>query len=478
MPHILLTLAGAVAAAGPETHIVDTLPPPPSVIPSHKIAVWLLGHIDRALNWVGLAHNRTAEEIVYVTLIALVALGVGVVTRWVLLSLTRISVHRRNSAAGRELLKEHTFRKCTHIIPPLVFMALIPFAFNRSSDVLDAILRFSGIYLLMAFAVGLNAVLTFIFNRYNQRDNTRNLPLKGILNVGKGLVWIVVCIVCCSILIDKSPAGILTALGAFAAALMLIFKDSILGFVAGIQMAENDMIHVGDWIVVPGTPANGTVLDMSLTTVKVQNWDNTIITVPPYTLVSGAFQNWRGMSESGVRRIMQTFTVDYAGFGPLTPELLENVEKKYPEVLPYTTAIRNGEPGDGKWMINGGLRLVNGTLETNLGLFRVYLCAYLCANPHISNTHRVLVQLIETNADGFQLQIWCWTNTTDWNAYESIQSAVMEHVVAVAPDFGLVIYASSSETIDLVKEPSPGAAPSEPAGGQAANAGGAAASAK
>lgn len=429
--------------------VVDKLPKPPSIIPSHTIAVWLLRHIDRLLCYVGLGDSETAEEIIYVAVIVCLAIGLGIVVKYLILYLTRNAVRLRHSDGGKEMLHEHVLSKCAHIIPPLFLMAMIPFAFNYNSPVLHLIMRGVGIYALIAFAVGLNAILTYIFNRYNQRDNRRQLPLKGILNVGKGIVWIITVILCVSVLIDKSPAGILAGLTAFAAALMLIFKDSILGFVAGIQMAENDMLHVGDWIVVPGTPANGTVLDMSLSTVKVQNWDNTIITVPPYTLISGAFQNWRGMSESGVRRIMQNFTIDSTGIEPLTKDTLDAVVAKYPILKDYVAAINEGRPGAGAWMVNGGLRLANGTLETNLGLFRTYLCAYLIANPHISSDHRVLVQLTDTNIYGYTLQIWCWSATTDWNAYESIQSAVMEHVAAVIGDFGLSIYDAGSEAVSV-----------------------------
>ena len=428
--------------------VAEMLPKAPSLIPSHDIAAWLMGGIDRFLGFVGLEGNSTAQSVAYVVAVAVVALAIGFALKYGLLWLTRKAVALRKGKLAQEVLREHLLSKCFHVIPPLVFMALIPFAFNRRSESLHVIMNVVGVYTLIAFAVGLNGVLTFVFNRYNERMNTRNLPIQGILNVAKGIVWIVICILCVSVLIDKSPMALLAGLGAFAAALMLIFKDSILGFVAGIQMSQNDMLHVGDWIVVPGTPANGTVIDVSLTAVKVQNWDNTIITVPPYTLVSGSFQNWRGMSDSGVRRIMQNFTIDYAGVRTCTPEMVTALSAKYPELGPVVSAIRS-DSGDGGWMVNGGLRKVNGTLETNLGLFRAYLCVYLSRNPHISDTHRILVQLLEPTIYGIPLQVWCWSNTTDWNAYEGIQSGVIEHVARVIGDFGLSLYSAGSETVSL-----------------------------
>ena len=440
--------------------VTSAIPHAPSIIPSHRIAQWLLTNIDKMLWHIGLGGNRTAQEWVYLIVIAALALLLGLVIRATVLWVTRRVVSMRKGPVAREILRDRLFSKCFHIIPPLVFMALIPFAFSRYSHMLDVIMRIAFIYTLITLAIGLNAVLTFVFNRYNERMNTRNLPLQGILNIGKGIVWIIITILSVSIIIDKSPMALLAGLGAFAAALMLIFKDSILGFVAGIQMSQNDMLHVGDWIVVPSTPANGIVIDVSLTAVKVQNWDNTIVTVPPYTLVQGSFQNWRGMSDSGVRRICTSFLVDYSTILPCTPQLLDDISRKYPRMAQYINTLRNNDADHSGWMVNGGTRLVNGTIETNLGLFRAYLCDYLIHNPHISNDQRVLVQLLDPKLSGQPLQIWCFTNTTDFNAYESIMSAILEHIAHVIGDFGLAIYNDGAESITIVPPtPAPGSTP-------------------
>lgn len=433
-----------------------------SVVPSHRLAMWLLGHICRMLEAIGLGGNRALAEGVYIVIIAALALGIGIALRYLLLFLLRRLVMVRKSNVLRLMLKERLLVKCSHVIPPLMFMGLLPFAFNRETATLVWSMRIIGVYTVCAFAVGVNAVLSFVFMRYDERVNTRNLPINGILNVAKGVVWIVVVIVSVSVLIDKSPGGILAGLGAFAAALMLIFKDSILGFVAGIQMSENDMLHVGDWITVPSTQANGIVTDVTLTTVKVQNFDNTIVTVPPYTLVSSSFQNWRGMAESGMRRIMQNFTFDYSTIHPLDDATLQRVLKLHPALKPYTDSIVAATDDDRLWLTAGDTRNPNGSLETNLGLFRLYLCVYLLNNPDISDRGRVLVQLLPTTIYGMPLQVWCWANTTDWNKYEGIQSALMEHVAAVAGDFGLALYSAGSETIDMANKVAQ--APASPVG--------------
>ena len=209
------------------------------------------------------------------------------------------------------------------------------------------------------------------------------------------------------------------------------------------------MLHVGDWIVVPSTPANGTVLDVSLSAVKVQNWDNTIVTVPPYTLVSTSFQNYRGMKDSGARRITKTLTIDVPTVCPLTEALTAKAVGKHPELKEFIDGLR----GQGQTeQTDGGLAPVNGTIETNLGLFRAYICLYIRNNPKIAKDQTVLIRLLDPTDTGLPLQIYCFTATTDWDAYEGIQSAVVEHVVTAAADFGLGIYTSSSVSIDLDTE--------------------------
>ena len=296
------------------------------------------------------------------------------------------------------------------------------------------------IYFTIAMAVAVNAVITLVWKRYDDRENTRNLPLKGILNTAKGIVWIICTIIAASILMDKSPVALLTGLGAFAAALMLIFKDSILGFVAGIQLSQNDMVHVGDWIVVPSTPANGVVLDISLTTVKVCNWDNTTVTLPPYTLVNSSFQNWRGMKDSGARRILRSVTIETQSIQPLTPERAQEIAARLPLVAPFVSKA-SMEP-----VFDPGLATVNGTVDTNLGLMRAYLCAYILNHTAFDHNQQILVRLLDPTSTGIPLQIWCFTSTTAFTAYEAIQSALFEHIAVVAQIFGLTIFNYPSNT--------------------------------
>lgn len=427
---------------------MSTLPLHTSIVASHAIADWLLSTIDEGLSKLGLGNSQPAREVIYFVIVASLCFALGWLIKKAILAATRKIVQLRNSAISRELLHEHTLTKCSHIIPPLIFMALIPFAFNSGSHFLDIMLKLAGIYTLIAFGVGLNAVLTFAFNRYNERENTRNLPIKGILNIATGIVWIIIAIVGVSILIDKSPATLLAGLGAFAAALLLIFKNSILGFVAGIQMSQNDMLRVGDWIVVPSTIANGIVIDVSLSVVKIRNWDNTIVMVPPYNLVTNPFQNWRGMSDSGMRQITRSYTIDITTVRPIDKTFIEHILGTVPSLKEFVDTL------DAKGAVTNcldGSRPVNGTLETNLGLFRAYMCRYLIDNPLIAKDARILVRSLEPTETGIPLQIWCFTATTDFNAYEAIQSALFEHIAAMMPVFDLAIYAAGTETVTMTQ---------------------------
>jgi len=411
---------------------------------AHSVAEWLLSLIDRLLNAIGLETHEKTEEAICLFIIIAGAFLIGWMLQKIIYFVLRHAVKLRPSAIGQELLKGKTLARCCYIIPPLVVLALAPFALEESHSTYTVVVRIAGIYALFALAVGLGAVFTFIFNYYNTYENKRKLPLKGLVNVAIGVVWIIIVILSVSVALDKSPGLLLTGLGAFAAALMLVFKDSILGFVAGIQLSENDMIHVGDWIVVPDTIANGVVLDMTLTTVKVQNWDNTIVTLPPYSLVQSSFQNWRGMSESGCRRIVKNLTIDITSVKSITPDEADALAARYPLLKEFVDNLRKN---NGLEQNNPGLTPINGTIETNLGLFRAYCCLYIYNNPFINNVQQILVRILDPTNGGLPLQVYCFTATTDWNKYEGIQSAIIEHISTVCGDFGLDIYSSSTLTV-------------------------------
>lgn len=385
--------------------------------------------------------NSTAESVTYVAIITLVAFAIGWLIRWGVLWIVKKYVHMSGSRIGATLLDYHIISKASNIIPPLVILALMPFAFNGESTALKFFYRVVIVYAVVMFALALIAIARFFYRRYDQIHNTQNLPLQGIINTVVIVIWVVAAIISISVLAGKSPAALLTGLGAFAAALMLIFRDSILGLVAGVQLSQNDMLRVGDWIVVPNTPANGTVLAVSLSRVKIQNFDNTIVTLPPYTLVSTSFQNYRGMTESGVRRIMMSLIIDCDSIRPISPTQVQGIVAKMPSLQEFVDSLK---AKDGKTEFLEGVDVVNGTVDTNLGLMRAYLCHYVLAHPQFSHSSQVLMSVLEPTPQGVPLQMYCFAATTNWTAFEAIRSAFLEHALAVAPIFGLRVFNSPS----------------------------------
>ncbi|MCM1452077.1 MAG: mechanosensitive ion channel [Clostridium sp.] len=410
--------------------------PADSIIPAHSLAVWLLRNIDRFLDMVGLDRYHSVEQLIYFAIIVAASYFIGWIIRWLILWVSQRFVKIKSTEGGNELLREHTLTRCSHIIPPIVFLSLAPFAFDSRSATLTWITRASLVYLSFAIAVAINAIFTFVFTRYDKKVNRRNLPIKGVLNVIHGIVWIIAIIVSVSIIVDKSPATLLGGLTAFAAVLMLIFKDSILGLVAGVQMTQNDMLHVGDWIVVPSTPANGIVEDVSLTTVKVRNFDNTLVTVPPYTLVSSSFQNWKGMSDSGVRRIEGAIYINPDTVIRPTADQLKAYGDAHPQVKDFIESLQS-KGQTVAW--NAGVAPANGTIETNLGVFRYFLVRYLLDSPMINKDNDLMVRVLQMSPEGIPLEIYCFAVTTQWESYEGVQSAVFEYAISHAADFGLQI---------------------------------------
>lgn len=404
------------------------------LIPSYSIAQWLLEKIDIFLSSIGLPQNSLLEEILYTIIVLCVSGGIGWIIRCILQLIIRLIFRIKHFTILNELISLRVISRCSHIVPPLVILAFIPFVFENEANISEAIRRLSTVYLLITIANGLCSILSFLWMRYDTYKNTRNLPLRGVLNVGKGIVWIIILIIAVSVLIDKSPTVLLTGLGAFAAALMLIFKDSILGFVACIQISQNDMLHVGDWVVVPSTIANGIVIDVSLSVVKIRNWDNTIVMLPPYSLISTSFQNWRGMSDSGVRQISRSILIDNNTIIQSSPSLIAEIKEKIPSLSDFIS--QSSAKGT---LYNNGSASINGSIETNLGLFRAYVCQYLISHPMISSSSQILVRLMSGNATGTPLQIYCYTTTTDWTIYEAVQSEIVEHIISICPTFHLLI---------------------------------------
>ena len=333
---------------------------------------------------------------------------------------TRRSPHQWNTL----LMKRRVIHHLIHILPGILIYYLLPMAFVRGKEMLEFSQKVCAVYIIVAVLLTINGLLLVLLDVYNMKDKQKNRPLKGFVQVLQVLLFFIGGIIVVSVLIGKSPMTLFAGLGASAAVLMLVFKDSILGFVAGVQLSANDMLRIGDWIALPGGVANGVVEEITLNTVKIRNWDETISTVPPYTLVNNSFQNWRGMRESGGRRIKRSLNIDMTTVHFCTPQQLKNFEKR-------------------GWL-EGFER--TGKEEVNLHVFRHYLEQYLRHHPRVNTSLTLMVRQLQPTPQGLPIELYFFSANKDWIPYERLQAEVFDHVLAVLPQFGLKVFQSPTGT--------------------------------
>lgn len=404
-----------------------------------KFAGALLDWIKDTLSHLGIPSGMLdkMDEVIYLVLIVIIAVGIGKLVHLVVLYFMRKILKYKNIQIISTFIEYNTLKKLAWIIPPLIVGALLPFAFEGNPRWLDITEKITWIYFVIVLIISANGILSSIGKVLLNKKELHDKPMKGFIQIMQVMVSFIAVIVIVSILVGKSPWNLITGLGAFAAVLMLIFRDTLLGFVASVLLSENDMIHLGDWIEMPSNAINGIVTDISLNVVKVQNFDNTIVTIPPYSLISGSFINWRGMAESGGRRIMRSYEVSLDNIEPCTPEFLEAMKGKFPLLKDYITK-KQAEQAAGKVANTDNPEgLVNGTIETNAGLFRAYMTLYLQQHPFISRDLLLMVRTLAPTENGLPIQIYCFSANKNWPSYESIQAEIMEHFVSVLPEFGL-----------------------------------------
>ena len=264
------------------------------------------------------------------------------------------------------------------------------------------------------------------------------MPLKGITQAIQVVCWLVSIILMVSIIVNKEPVYLLGGLTALSAILLLIFKDSILGLVSGFQLSLNDLVRVGDWIVIPGQGADGEVVDILLSTVRVKNWDNTIVNVPAYDLVSHSFTNWRAMSESGARRIKRAVNIDIHSIRFLTPEEIEKL--KSISLLKDYLARKEKELADYNQKVEHRENIYNTRRLTNIGTFRAYCQEYLKHNKNITQKFTCMVRQLEPTSEGLPLEVYAFSSDTNWVAYEGIQADIFDHLLSIISVFDLKVY--------------------------------------
>lgn len=414
-----------------------------------NIARSLFANIKEALGRVGVPDIIVAQvdTLIYIIIILLVAYVAGRLTHIISARVIRRVQRHRQFTLLTKLVEFDVLKRLSSIVPPLMVLSLLPVAFDDKPRFAMLAEKITWIYFCITIMLSLTALLSSFGDVAYSNKKYHDKPIKGFVQITKIIVYLITAIVIISILTDKSPFYLIGGLGAFAAVLMLVFKDTILGFVGGILLLENDMMRLGDWIEMPGSAINGVVVDMSLTIVKVRNFDNTIVTIPPYSLISGSFINWRGMSESGGRRIMRGYTIKTDNIKVCTPEFLDKMRGFSPEMEHFINLMSSGlgDVGEG---VNE--ERMYGTIDTNLGLFRAYVTYYLKRHPLLHKGMLIMVRTLSPTEYGLPLQIYCFTNDTEWSHYESIQSGIMEHLAAVMPAFDLLPYQSSSSHDSMI----------------------------
>lgn len=318
------------------------------------------------------------------------------------------------------LMKRRVVHHLIHILPGVLVYFLLPLAFVRGKEILDFSQKICAVYIIAAILFTINGLLLVMLDVYNARDKQKNRPMKGFVQVLQVLLFFIGGIVIIAVLVNKSPMTLFAGLGASAAVLMLVFKDSILGFVAGGQLSANDMLRIGDWIQLPNGVANGTVEEITLNTVKIRNWDETISTVPPYTLVNNSFQNWRGMQESGGRRVNKNIYLDMTTLKFCTPEDLDAIRKNVPLMADY-------QPAEGE-------------VPTNSQLYRIYIERYLRSLPVVNQDMDLIISQKEPTTYGVPIQVYFFSRNKVWREYERIQSDIFDHLLAIVGKFDLKLY--------------------------------------
>lgn len=358
------------------------------------------------------------------TIIAVLMIGVSIGLDYLCQAIFVGGMRRYTKRAPHQwntlLMKRKVVHHLIHVLPGILVYFLLPLAFVRGKEILDFSQKICAVYIIAAILFTINGLLLVMLDVYNAKDKQKSRPMKGFVQVLQVLLFFIGGIIIIAVLLDKSPMTLFAGLGASAAVLMLVFKDSILGFVAGVQLSANDMLRIGDWISLPNDTANGTVEEITLNTVKIRNWDNTISTVPPYTLVNNSFQNWRGMQESGGRRVNKNIYLDMTTLKFCTPDMLDVIRKDVPLMADY-------QPAEGE-------------VPTNAQLYRIYIERYLRSLPVVNQDLDLIISQKEPTTYGVPVQVYSFSRNKVWKEYERIQSDIFDHLLVMVGKFDLKLY--------------------------------------
>ncbi len=383
--------------------------------------------------------------------IAIVSPGIGVlmmlglslaayfVTRQIILSAVVFSARRTRTRWDDILIDRKVLHRLSYFAPALVVYLLTPLALTGYETFISIIHNIVLIGMIVVGVWTLDSFLNAIFDIFQTLDVSKEISIRSPIQVAKIIAYFFAGILLIAVILDRNPVYLLTGLGALSAVLMLIFKDPILGFTAGIQLSANRMVSPGDWVEMPHYDANGDVIEVGLTTVKVQNWDKTITMIPTYALISESFKNWRGMLDSGGRRIMRSINLDISSIKFCDAEMLDRFARI--EYIAEYIAQKKQEVAEHNEMnrVDTSI-LVNGRHLTNIGTFRAYVSAYLRHHPMINQEMTFLVRQLPPSEYGLPIQIYVFSKDKAWANYEAIQADIFDHLLAVVPEFDLKVF--------------------------------------
>lgn len=388
--------------------------------------------------------NEYAVEGIALAIIFLISGIVHIIIRYWIIKLLHKLDERTATDWYAVILKHKLPQRALFMVPLLIIYNGIGLLPEITSILTDFVIRIAAAIMILVGARVFDAFLSSVHTLYLMSPKEDKAPIKSYIQLGKVVVYVLAGFFIISSLADKSPWYFLSGIGAIMAIILLLFRDTLLSLVASVQLTNNDLIRVGDWIEMPNFGADGDVIDIALNTVRVQNWDKTITVIPTHKFLDHSFRNWRGMQESGGRRIMRALNIDISSIRFLTYDeierlktshLLENyIRNKMDEVNQYNL----------KHLKDGRSTLTNGRWLTNIGTFRAYIIEYLKKHPRSNKNLLMLVRQLEPTERGLPLQIYVFTDTIVWVEYESIQADIFDHLIAVAPEFGIRIYQEPS----------------------------------
>lgn len=383
------------------------------------------------------------DQFLVILIMIIGAVAINAICKFIILGTIRRFVRKTKNTWDDWLLDKKVIDKPIHLIPAFFIYIFIPPTFSEHPELVQILSKTCLIYIIAVILQYLNILLNIIQEVYSKKERFKSRPVKGLIQTFQVILFFVGGIIIISIIIDKSPTTLFAGLGASAAILMLVFKDSILGFVSGIQLSANDMLRPGDWITMPKYGADGTVIEVTLNTVKVRNFDNTITTLPPYVLVSDSFQNWRGMEESPGRRIKRSINIDMNSVRFCTKEMLDKYRKisilsNYINEKQEELNLYNQEQN-----IDNSI-LVNGKRQTNIGVFRAYLVRYLRSLPDVNQEMTCMVRHLQPTEKGIPIELYFFSSEKKWVLYENIQADVFDHILAIVPEFDLSVFQNPS----------------------------------